>query len=275
MRMRVRNRCTANGQLAWCTVDDRIETYFSALQRQGNGKGLERRTRLEGIGHGTVTQLRTRQVLAVVRVIGRPVGEGKNFTGLRVNNDGAAGLRLIFDDGLLQLAVGEVLDLRIKRQTNILAILRRLDRTNILDDLSAPVLDHAATAGTAEQLALVRELDPFQPLVIDAGEANHVCRHFAGRVIAAIFLVLADTGQFQGGEFFGHVRRNLALQENKGLFTGQLACQFLAVQLKQLRQLPALLRRQTGVGRNCPDRFHRCRNGQHVAIAIGNATARG
>lgn len=76
-------------------------------------------------------------------------------------------------DGLLEVVVGEVLDLRIDARWMSLPSCGERDRAHVLDDLAAPVLDHGAAAGMAEQLALEREFDALQPLVVDA-EADEV-----------------------------------------------------------------------------------------------------
>ena len=54
------------------------------------------------------------------------------------------------------------------------------------------VLDHAAAAGLAAERVLVRELDAFLAGVLDAGEADHVRRHFAARVVAPVLALLVD-----------------------------------------------------------------------------------
>jgi hypothetical protein len=163
-------------------------------------------------------------------------------------NDDAAGLGLEVGDGLLQLAVGQVLDLRVERQANVLAVLRRLDRADILDDLAAPILDHAAATRLPEKLAVKRQLDAFQPLVVDAGEADHVRGHLTGRIEAAVLLVLADAGQLERGDLVRRCRRYLATQEDEGLVAGQLAAQLLGVISSRAASCFDLLRSQRGIG---------------------------
>ena len=173
------------------------------------------------------------------------------------------------------MTVSEILDLRIQRQANVLAILWRLDRADILDDLSTPVLDHAAATRVPEQLVLKGKLHALQPLVIDAGEADKVRSHFAGRIVAAEFAVLPDAGQLQRRDFFTDFRRQLPAQEYERLVAGQPLRQFLRIHIQNTGQLLCLLLRKTHIRRNGPDRFHRRGYGQDVAVAISDAPARG
>ena len=57
-----------------------------------------------------------------------------------------------------------------------------------------------------EKLPLKRQFYTFQPLVVNAREADHVRGHLATRVEAAVFLVLADSRQFERGDAFADVR---------------------------------------------------------------------
>ena len=58
---------------------------------------------------------------------------------------------------------------------------------DVLDDAAEPVLDHAARAVAAGELLVERELDAFLAVVLDVGEADHVRRGFAFRVLALVF----------------------------------------------------------------------------------------
>ena len=57
-----------------------------------------------------------------------------------------------------------ILESRARRTS--FAVLRRLDRADVLDDLAAPVTDHATAARMSDQAFLERQLDAFQPLVV-------------------------------------------------------------------------------------------------------------
>ena len=264
-----------NAQLARA-VDDGVGTHLAALERQRRGERLHDRARLEGIGDRPVAQLCAREMLAVVGVVGRQVDQREDFAGSRVEHHGATSLGIVFLDGRLELAVGQVLDLGIERQAHILAVLRRLECANVLDDVAAPVANHATTAGAPEQAWLKGQLDALQALVVDPGETNDVRRHVAGRIVTAVFLFLVHAGQLERGDAVGRLRRHLALDEDEGLFRRDLAIQFAHAHIEQGRQL-LLLRAAHGscVAGNRPDRLHRRRHCQHVAVAVDNLAARG
>ena len=80
---------------------------------------------------------------------------------LRIDDAKPAGLGLGALDARLELAKREVLQPRIDRQREVASRLRRTDRRDVLDDVAAPVDDHAAAARRAAQPRLLRELDAF------------------------------------------------------------------------------------------------------------------
>ena len=86
---------------------------------------------------------------------------------------------LLRSTAALQLAEREVLQPRVDREREVAARLRRADRGDVLDDVAAPVHDHAPAAGRAGEPRLLRELDAFLAGVLVAGEADHLRRHFA------------------------------------------------------------------------------------------------
>ncbi len=149
-----------------------------------------------------------------------------------------------------------------------------MHRFNVLDDLASPVLDHSAAAGATDQLIVHRQLDAFLAFVLDTGEAEHVRGHFAGRIIATVFILFVDARQAERQDFRGHVGGDLPLDENEVTVGRQLATEFMNIHLQQARQIPGLRRRQTRIFRNRPDRLDRCRYRQHVVVAIHDATAR-
>ena len=255
-------------------VDDGIGAHLAALEGKRRGKRLHHRAWFEGIGDRPVTQLCAREALAIVRVVGRQVDQRQNLASPGVEDDDAAGLGIMLLDRRLELAVGQVLDFRIERQAHILAVLRRLQRADILDDVAPPIADHGPAARTPEQARLEGQLDAFEPLVVDAREADDVRSHVAGRIIAAIFLFLMHAGQLQPGNPLGGFRRHLPLDENEGLVRRDLAIQFARPHVEQGGQLLFLLAGHgSRIARNRPDRLHRRRHGQHVAIAVGNLAA--
>ena len=114
MRVRIGNGRRADTHLAGA-IDHGFGAHLAALQGQRRGKRLHHRTRLEGIGDRPVAQLRTREVLAIVRVVGRQVDQRQDLAGPGVDDNDAARLGVMLLDRRLELAVGEVLDFRIER----------------------------------------------------------------------------------------------------------------------------------------------------------------
>ena len=179
-------------------------------------------------------------------------------------------------DRLAQLAVGQVLDLGVERQANILAILRRLGRADILDDVAAPVANDRPAARAPQQATLECQFDPLQALVVHAGETDDMGGHVAGRVEAAVFLFLMHAGEFVHRDAIGGFRRHLALDEGEGLFGCDLGIQLAHPHVQQAGQLALLLATHLpGITRNRPDGLHRRRYGQHVAVAVDDLAARG
>jgi hypothetical protein len=184
MRVGVGNRGAADGDAAGRTVDHRIGAELAALQRQRRGKRLERRPRLEGVGQRPVPQLGPRQAFAIVRVVGRQIDQRQDLAAADINDDDAAGLGPVDLDRRLELAVSQVLDLRIERQANVLAILRRFQRSDVFDDVAAAVTDDGTAAVASDETRLEGPLDAFEPLVVDAGKADDVRRHVARGVVS-------------------------------------------------------------------------------------------
>ena len=109
-----------------------------------------------------------------------------------------------------------------------------------------PVLDDAAAAGLAGEVALEGELERFLALVVDVGEADEVRHHFAGRVVAAVLALQENAGYAQLDDFRGLVRRQLALQVDElALGVGELRRELRGVRFEQAREARDLLRRRS------------------------------
>ena len=89
------------------------------FQRQRDDERLHRRAGLEGVGQRAVAQLRAGEVLALVGLVARVVGQRQHFAGLRVEHHHAAGLGLVLDHRVAQLLVGEELHLAVDRQLQV------------------------------------------------------------------------------------------------------------------------------------------------------------
>ena len=142
----------------WITVSGRTLPASSAVAIV-NGFIVE-----PGSNVSVSARLRIRSRATLLRRFGLYVGQ---FASARISPVFAsmmhepAGLRLVALDRGLQLAKREVLQPRIDRQREVAAGLRRADRRDVLDDVAAPVDDHAAAAGRAAEPRLLRELDAF------------------------------------------------------------------------------------------------------------------
>src|SRR5262249_56787129 len=97
------------------------------LERERDGKGLERRTGLEKIGDDAVAQLGAAQLRAVVRVVRGHVRERQHFAAPRIEGDERARLCPMALHGCLERGKGDALDLAVERQREIDALLRLAD----------------------------------------------------------------------------------------------------------------------------------------------------
>ena len=179
----------------------------------------------------------------------------------------------MLDDRLLELRIGQILQLGVEGKHGVFTLLRHLDRFDVLDDLAAPILDDAPAAWLARQLGFHGQFDAFLANILGAGKAQHVGRYFTGRVIAAKFVLEINARELKVRNLRSHIRGDLALDIHKVTRARQFAPQFACIHLKQAGQFACLCGGQFGVLGNCPDRFHRCRHRQHVAMTIKNSAA--
>ncbi|OIR03789.1 hypothetical protein GALL_139690 [mine drainage metagenome] len=215
------------------------------------------------------------QLGAVVGVVGGHVGQCQHLPGPGIEHHDAARLGLVVDHRLAQVGVSEILDLVVQGQHHVLAVLRRPDRIDVLDDVAAPVLDDAAAAGFAGEDGLVGQLHSFLANVIGSGEAQDMGGDVAVRIIAAVLRLVMDAGQIEGHDPGGDIGRDLPLKIDKIAVAGELAVQLAHVHLQQMRQLIHLGRLQLGILGDGPDRLHRRRYRQHLAAAVHDPAARG
>ncbi len=176
---------------------------------------------------------------------------------------------------ITQRRPGQILDLAVDRQRHVLAVARRADGLDVLDDLAAAVLDHPPRPGATGQAFFEGELDAFLALVLDVGEPQDVRHHLTTRVVAAELLLLVNTGQAQVCDLLGDLRRHLALEIGEVAPGGQLGVELLDVHLEQAGELARLRRLELRVGRDCPHRTHRRAHRENVALAVCDATTSG
>ena len=125
-------------------------------------------------------------------------------------------------DRRLELAEREVLQPRVDREREVAAGLRRADRLDVLDDVAAPVDDHAAAAGLAAQPLLLRELDAFLPDVAVAGEAEDVAHRLRRRIEAPVLVLVVDALDLQRRDAIGDLRRHLPGEEDEVVARAEL-----------------------------------------------------
>ena len=150
------------------------------------------------------------------------------------------------------------------------------DRLDVLDDAAEAVLDDAPAAGLAAEGGLVGELDALLAGVVDAGEADHVSGHFAARVVAPVFALLVDALQAERRDRVGGLGRHLALQVDEvARRVGELLVDLLRPRIaSSAASFCFWPGAELDVARNRPDRLHRRRHRERVAVAIEDAAAR-
>ena len=80
-----------------------------------------------------------------------------------------------------QLAIGEILDVLVDRQRQVVTRLRRDIELDIgrLDRVMVQVLDYALAAGLAGKIVVECKLESFQAVIVDIGLAEDVRGHLA------------------------------------------------------------------------------------------------
>src|SRR6185437_16259975 len=109
----------------------------------------------------------------------------------------------------------EILQPGIDRQREVVAFARRTDCRDVLDDVAAPVDDHAAPAWRSAQPRLLGELDAFLANVLVAGEADDLRDHFAAGIVTAILVFLVKTLDAELHRPLRGFRRNLLRHESE------------------------------------------------------------
>ena len=97
-------------------------------------------------------------------------------------------------DCLTEHGLGIGLDAVVDREEDVVPRPFRLGRDDV-DDAARRVGDGRLAAGLADQLLVERALEPFEPVVVDAGEAEHVRGDAPLRVVALLLGVVAEPGE--------------------------------------------------------------------------------
>ena len=256
-------------------IDDGFRLVLARVQAHGHDKRLDRRARLKHVDHGAVAHHRRVEVAPVVRVVGRLIGHRQHFAGLYIDHHQAAGLGTEFDQRVAQLAVRQVLQAQVDGQRQTLARLGVLGDLQIADQVAATILEHLTLTRHTGEPVFVGQLDAFTALVVDVGKADHVSRHFTGRVETTKFLDGIHPGNLQIGNRLALLWREPAHQVHELAFAVQLDAlsqrgRLYAQRGGQLR--PALFGAQQFLGIG-PQGGHGSGDGQRLAIAIGDEAA--
>ena len=275
-RMRIVDRVARDRERARGGLNDRLRRHPAKLHCERHGKRLQRGAGLEQIGNDAIAQLRAAQFRAVVRVVGRDIGKRQHLSAACVERDHRAGLRPVRFHRVPQRSEREALDLAVDREPQILAVLRGAHRFDVLDHMTEPVLDHAPAARAAGEAGLKCELHALLPGVLDAGEPDHVRGRFAARVVTAELAVLVQAGNAQLRHARRRLGRNLAPEVDEVLrIPGQLLLELARHHVEE-RGKPLPLRwRSFHVLGNRPNRLHRRRDREGVAVAVEDPAARG
>ena len=221
--MHIADRCAANGHPAGAGRNHGIGRDFFLLQRQRHRDRLHGGAGLENIGQGAVAQLLARQVLAVIGVIARIIGQSQHFAGLHIQHHYAASFGALRYHSIPQFLPCEILHLAVDGQMQILAVQRRNTIAHALDHAPQTIADHAARTRLARQLFIEGALNAFQSLVFDIGKTHDMRHRGPFRVLTAVFLALVDASNAQFGNFLGNVFIHLTLDVDKVfLVVGQL-----------------------------------------------------
>ena len=260
---------TAHGVAARVGVDDGLRGDAACFQRHGNGDGFHRRARFEGIGQRPVAQLLAAQVLPVVGVVGRVVGQRQHLARVHVHDHHAACLGFVGFNRLTQLLVGEKLNLAVNRQLQVGSVDRRDGIAHILDHPPQAVLDDAARPGCARQALVESELHTFLAHILHIGEAHNVRRRFTLRILSLVVFAQVYALDTQLCHLFGHRLVHLAFDPHEGfVFIGQALSQISRLDAQQTRNLVEVRVILVHILRNGPDALRGHAGSQNHAVAI-------
>ena len=188
--------------------------------RLEGGAGLVR-VRDRPVAHPVAPALIGR-VAGLVRVVGGDVREGEDLAGGRVEHDGRTTHCARRGDAALELALGRLLDGGIERQ---------LEAVSLVRGSADAAGEHLAAARIAIELQVLRLaaddpvialLEPFEPLGVDADEAEHVGRQVAVRVEPPAFGDRVDPRELEPRDRLRLARQGLALEPDERLAAREL-----------------------------------------------------
>ncbi len=256
-------------------VDHGVREELAAFKRGRGRERLERRTRLEHVGHGAVAKHRTAQARTVVRIETRLVDHRQHLAAARVQHNGAGTTRVVRGDRRLEFAVDEILETPVKTQRDVLARHRQCHALNALDNVAVAVLEHALAPGDGAQLLVVGELNTFQALIVHIGEADHMPGDCSRWVVTAILACQPDAGNIEHLHLLGLLGRHVSLEihELTALVMAHRLGDFALWDTQNLGERRPLCVRLAEFTRLGPYRIDRCADGQRLAMPIEDHAA--
>ena len=209
----------------------------------------------------------------VVGIDARPVREREDLARARIHHHRRGAERRVGLADVGQHRLGALLDACVERERQILAGLGAL-RLDHADRLAERVLHEPPLAVLAAQRIVLRILQPGQPRVVGADQAEHLRGQEALRVGA---LRLGHRADALDPELLHLVTArgvHLALEvDEPGLLVGELAQQLVLGPLEKRRQLRGHLHRVLDQERICEDSHGILRDGQLHVVAIDDRAA--
>ena len=271
--VRIVDRGVTDGERARRSVDDRARTNLAGVERRGDRERLQRRSRLEGIDQRAIAHPVARRANTIVRVVARPVDQRQNLTGLDVEHDGRAGVRLVGIHRRLDFAKRKILKAAVDRQREIAPFLRSTNALYVLDDLATAIDDHATASGLAAEPGLLRQFQAFLANVTVAGKADDVAHDLTAGVIAPVFALVVHSLDLERGRTIGDFGRDRPFHIDEVTALRQFLIQQRGRHLQRSRERVQLIRRRHDLIRPGPDRLDRCADRERLAESIDDATS--
>ena len=176
---------------------------------------------------------------------------------------------------LQERSIGEVLNLGIDAEHDVLARPRRFEPSDALDDSAEVVAQHPFRPRTAGQALFECEFDAFLSVFIHAGESDDVTRRLPERVVAAVFAPESDTGYVECAHALRERGRDLTAKVEE-LLAGAGGNAFPELgrrHFEQLRQSLEVVSRLEKAARIRPDREDRSAYRERSPVAIEDLAA--
>ena len=207
-----------DGDGAVLAVEAIAGTHHALLEGGGGKDHLERRARLERIGHRAVAPLVVAGHAEGVGIEGRPDGDGEHVARARIQRHRHGGAGAGAAPRGVDLFLGDVLESGVQREHHALPGMGRLEHHRGAGDLAAQrVALHEGATLLPRQVSVPRLLDAAQPLALRALEAHHVGGELAIRVEPQALFQEAERGLLERAHRLRRRGRQAALHEHDAL----------------------------------------------------------